>query len=651
MRKAVIIILFFVAILEAMPRKANFIAEFENRGLPRTPAEMELIAPLEDIWTGFDILSYDIHIKFNIPDRSIRASTTLTVALLDSLDTLFIDFSHLLEIDSLFVDNNPVEIISTNDSIRIPLGGIYGQGDTITVRVDYHGSPRFGYLVRQNPYAQNVYFSFSEPNDAYGWFPCHNVPYDKAIFCLTADVPLGYLVAGNGVITLDSVDVSGGRRIVRWEENYPMAPYLFSVAIYPYVLLIDTTEGGIPVHFYMYPEDTSKFVSDWAETPRMIEVFSLLFGPYPFEKYGMAEAPIMGGWGAMEHQTCTTYGDRLVDGSGRFKDVVAHELSHMWWGDMVTCGTWKDLWLNEGFATYSEALYIEQTQSFSAFRDYVAQLKMAYFSQEPREGRFPIYDPEYLWGVTVYNKAACVLDMLRYELGDSIFFEALREYGNEFKYSYAVTEDFRNVCERVSGRSLEWFFQQWIYSPGYPELDYWWSVASMDSAWIFHIDFHQTQTDAPIFRFPLEIQLTCADSVRLLRVMISNAWESFDFIFRARPLLVDIDPNSYVILKVNYRGTPVFSQHENHPGLFDLQTYPNPFNAELKIRVFVPAAGRYYLYVYDVQGRIVDELLNTELYPGNYTLNWKPGSLASGVYFLRLAGLGVDNSHPVLYIK
>lgn len=650
-----LIILFVVASGWAIPKYVDQkIGSCVNGFFPTTPREMEQLLPLDSLFAGFDILRYDAYIKFDIPSRYISGKVTIKVKLLEQLETLFVDFSRLLTLDSLFLNGLPAEIIRRNDSICVVLDGAFNANDTITVEVNYRGSPWRGYYVRENPYERNVYFSFTEPYDAPYWFPCRNVPFDKAYFTLLADVPIGCMVAGNGILTLDSVDVLAGRHYFRWEESYPMAVYLFSVSIYPYWFHAETTSTGIPIYYYMYPEDSSRFSVDWGETPTMLEVFSTLFGDYPFEKYGMAECPIMGGWGAMEHQTCTSYGDRLVDGTGRFKMVVAHELSHMWWGDMITCGTWKDIWLNEGFATYSEALYVERRDGFDAFRNYIAMLKVEYFEREEAEGRFPIYDPLYMWGVTVYNKAGVVLDMLRKELGDSLFFALLHAYRRRFEYSFAVTSDFVDLCNELIGRPLDWFFNQWIYSPGYPELDYWWNVVNTDSGWVLMMSFQQVQLDAPIFRFPLEIRVTSADSARLFTVLIEHEREDFAFLFPpgARPLFVELDPNSYVLMKYNFRGSEIMSGGSYNPFLLSLELYPNPFNSSLLICSAVPYAGHYQVSVVDIQGRKVDDIVSGFLERGNRNFLWTPSpDIPSGKYFVVLYGDDSYVAKDVVYLK
>jgi hypothetical protein len=196
-------------------------------------------------------------------------------------------------------------------------------------------------------------------------------------------------------------------------------------------------------------------------------VYSSLFGPYPFEKFGFNESEVGGG---MEHQTNVSLGSGFINGAGNYEWLYVHELSHMWWGDMVTLVDWRHCWLNEGFATYSEALWWEHLYGMPGLKTYVTSLQNQYISWEAGGHLYPMFDPplQYLFSTTTYEKGACVLHMLRFLIGDSLFFASLQAYGQTYKYKNASSDDFKNSVESVSGEALDWFFDQWVYGGGSP---------------------------------------------------------------------------------------------------------------------------------------------------------------------------------------
>ena len=399
---------------------------------------------------------------------------------------------------------------------------------------------------------------------------------------------------------------------------------------------------------------------DWDCTPDAVSFFSETFHPYPFDRYSMAEV-VMGG--AMEHQTCTSMGESLVDGSGTYYTIVAHELSHHWWGDMITCGTWQDIWLNEGFASYCEVLYVEHIYGESSRHSYIADQMSQYFSWEDWEGRFPIYNPDYMWGGTVYKKGSCVLDMLRTELGDSLFFAVLREYADRYEYGTVETDDFIGVCEEISGEELGWFFDQWIFEQGYPEIEYDWGIDGSDSlGWDLTFKARQVQEDAPVvFRFPFYVRITFLGYSDTVIVIPFNS-DSIRYVghFTLRPMAVEPNADARVVMKTT-RVPGAIAEGRAIPSDFALTAYPNPFNSSVKITIDGVGAGSkpVPIAIYDLRGNMVgampastDIAVNTET-GGAHTFIWTPDkSVPSGVYLIRVKqGNSTCITKNIIYIK
>jgi aminopeptidase N len=260
------------------------------------------------------------------------------------------------------------------------------------------------------------------------------------------------------------------------------------------------------IEYYVLEENLENAKKDFAKHPEYLKTLSELFGEYPFikEKYGIAE--MLWQNGAMESQTITAIGSNFISGMNFYESMIIHELAHHWWGNSVTPKTWNDIWLNEGFATYSEALYYEKTSGFDALKSTMSSFKSKINSES---GQILSNPGTNLFSATVYNKGAWVLHMLRKEVGDSLFFVGLKSYYNTFKYKNAEIKDFKKVIEKISNRNLDKFFNQWIFEgSGFLELEIKLSEKVISKNEIeLKIDIKQIQTGYENYHFPLDMEL------------------------------------------------------------------------------------------------------------------------------------------------
>jgi hypothetical protein len=501
---------------------------------------------------SYDALHYEINMDIDIPGDSVRTATVFIDcrSQTDTLTTVDLDFDGL-DIDGVTVDDVSMSYTREGDQLLISLGSAISEGDSFQVAVHYHGHPYssgyFGLVI-----SPDVTYTMCEPDGARLWFPCYDKPSDKATVELNITVPTGYIVASNGVLVETVVDEKADTETFRWYEGYPIATYLISLAISQYATFSYWYYEGqdtMEIACYAPPAESADAAMDFANLPEMLHCYSDLFGLYPFieEKYGMATFP----WGgAMEHQTCTSWGFPLP-GNQYWDFVVAHELAHQWWGDWVSPDDWRDIWLNEGFATYSEALWWEYLYGDWGLRSYMEEMQEYYVWWESNSGRsFPIYDPPpgYMFSPTEYEKGGTVLHMLRFVVGDSTFLGILRTYGTAYAYGNAITEDFQGICETESGQDLDWFFDQWIYDHGFPEYSFVWTSEDQGTrGYEVNVTVVQIQENGPIFNMPVEVGITTTSEGILDTVIVDEASEIFQFVVQDEPLAVQLDPNHWLL--------------------------------------------------------------------------------------------------------
>jgi hypothetical protein len=423
-----------------------------------------------------DVLHYDLTIEVDPATEWLGGTNTITVrSLVDNLTVFRVRIADYFTLTSVTSGGVPAVWTRIDPAtIEITLDRPYNADEQFELFIAYNGFPidqGFGSIVftTHGLSQQPLVFTLSEPWYAYTWWPAKDVNTDKATGDLSITVPNTMNVASNGVL-VSTADLPGNRRQFNWSTAYQMVPYLFSFGATNYTRFSGTwtyPSGSMPLEFFVYPErDTPGNRDGWLRTIPMLTTFSTLFGQYPFvsEKYGIYNFGFNGG---MEHQTMT--------GQGGFgESLTAHELAHQWWGDMITCATWRDIWLNEGFATYCEALWYE----FRPGNNGEQSLHEAMAARRPSSvnGSVYCYDDTNFSRIFSsnfsYRKGGWVLHMLRHVLGDEDFFETFALYRNAFEYRHAYTADFQDCAQVASDRDLDWFFQPWVYQVGAPDYQY-----------------------------------------------------------------------------------------------------------------------------------------------------------------------------------
>ncbi|MDX2032746.1 MAG: M1 family aminopeptidase, partial [Blastocatellia bacterium] len=449
------------------------------------------------------------------------------------------------------------------EKLAIELDRPYSRQEQLTVEIAYSCAPRKGvFFVKPDaayPNKPRQIWSQGQTEDAHWWFPCHDVTNQKMTTELLATVPAKYFALSNGELLGVRETLSEGTRTYHWSQAQPHPAYLVTIVIGDYEVIRDSYDG-LPVDYYVYRDRANEGRRLFANTPRMIEFFEKRFGyAYPYPKYAQIVVDDFL-FGAMENTSASTFTDRcLLDDRAaidiNYDDIVAHELAHQWWGDLVTCKDWTQIWLNESFATYSEYLWREHTEGSDSARVALFQDFLTYLREDRTSHRRPIVLRRYRFSEEAmdrhaYEKGACVLHMLRWVLGEDAFFRSLSHYLNRFEFGVAETNDFKVAIEEATGQNLHWFFDQWIHGAGYPELEVSYEWRREERMLRLSVRQAQELTEGtPLFRFPVEVEILTTEPGDVIeterratyRILLDKQEQEFHFPCDSKPKLVVFD--------------------------------------------------------------------------------------------------------------
>ena len=517
---------------------------------------------------NYDITYHKLEFTVDPAVASISGKVTTNFTAVTNMTSITFDMFDALTATSATVNGTTTTFTQggTNE-LTIALPTMLMAGGTATVVVEYNGTPPtgsgFGSFTTDVHGVNNtpVLWTLSEPFGARDWWPCKqdlNDKVDSIDVYITA--PSQYVAVSNGIEPQDATYqvIAGTNKITHFKHNYPIPAYLIAIAVTDYQIY--NQQGGLgtaaspffPIVNYMYPETASAQIASLAPTPSIINFYESKFGAYGFrnEKYGHCQFAWGGG---MEH---TTVSFMTANANGAYsRSLIAHEMGHQWFGDKITCGSWKDIWLNEGITEYLSGLVVEFLDGNTAFRTWKnGKITSVTGIVAPSTSNLYLTDTQAtntnrIFSSTVtYNKGSMVTHMLRNKLGDTVFYNAMNTYINnpQFAYKYAFTTDFKAQMETVTGLNLTEFFNDWVYGQGYPS--YTISVQNLTGNQA-KIIVNQTQSSPTVsfFEMPLEIKVTGAGGVtQTLRV--DNTFNGQEFIV----------PTNFLIT-----GTPVFDPEKN----------------------------------------------------------------------------------------
>ena len=518
-----------------------------------------------------DILSVRLELEFDFPkERFWGTATTRLRAINNSLESVPFDAVDL-DIksarvdggDDLKFDYDGLELI-----VRFPEA--LAEGQETSISIDYGGQqPRRGlHFVHPSPaYPSRTeqVWSQGEPENARYWFPCYDSPNEWAATEVIATVDKPKVALSNGKL-VETKDLGDGRQRFHWVQSEPHVPYLVTLVAGEFDI-IEEQAGRIPVLFYVPKEEKDKVMPTFGNTPAMIEFYAKKVGiDFPWDKYAQVVVEDFGA-GGMENTSATTLSRRnLIDERNKIDNsadpVVAHELAHQWFGDLLTCRDWSHVWLNEGFATYFEALWAEESRGPEEFEMRVRRMMQSAAEADKKPDARPVVtnvyrNPGEMFSPLAYQKGACVLHMIRRELEDDLWWKALRHYAQKHRGGMVETTDFLRAIEEATGRNMEDFFEQWLYRPGVPQVSA--AYAWNDKHGLAEITLTQTQTidkDRPAFRLNLKAGFYDEQGNETLRpIEMQEATERFLIPLDEKPAFVEIDPRGDVLMELTFKKT------------------------------------------------------------------------------------------------
>jgi len=596
---------------------------------------------------GFDVTHYTIDINVDIENRSIAGRVTTTLKLLEN-NSLHFDLVSSMTVDSLKWNDAPVTWHHFGDSLLINQPVPFQTG-SITIDTWYHGEPQphgelgAGMYFRKNGETQAnpdgdgpAIFTISEPWTAHSWWPCKDHPSDKATMTMSSTVADTLVLVSNGLLVEETQ--IGNQIKYTWHESYPISTYLVALNISNYIEW-DEMCGSVPLDYHIYPYHAENAVIDLAPTCDMVNLLSDMCGPYPFaeERYGQVEVH----WGgAMEHQTISSMGGWTLPGTGTRQKVIIHELAHQWFGDLLTPWNWPDIWLNEGFARYMEAIWVEETEGHQAYLDYMYQI-----GPHRHPDLFTtmgiLTDPDpILPNLLIYDKGGWLLHTLRCAIGDDRFFEFLNNYATDQTYAYGhvKTADFIDHAEAAANRDLDNLLIPWLYTDAAPELSV--TKNSWPSTNGTRIELSVTQNQSQLFELHIPVYEYGSAGELNHTITFSTATTTDRWTYPGVLDSLVIDP---------YKEVLAFWGDEFEPELTMQLPSPNPSGVDGVDFSYETTLSDLTASVYDSRGRLIRIFELPEL--GRFHFNNKDSEnkpLPAGRYWLRITPVNATQSFTII---
>jgi len=608
---------------------------------------------------AYDVKYYDLNLSIDPTKKIISGSLLITVRVMNLIDTLVLDLNNNFKIDSILLKKNEdalakVLFIHSGGKIKTALPASLNVNDLITAKIFYSGIPKVsiqppwddGFVWKKTPDGKPWIGVACETEGGDIWWPCKDHPSDEPdSMHLSFTVPNPLICVSNGKF-LGSADNGNSTSTFRWFVSTPINNYNVTFYAAEYKVIEDNYKSisgkTIPFYFWVLPDKYDQALNHMNVFRTEFDFLESICGPYPFgtDKHGFAHSPY---WG-MEHQSIIAYGHDFSLNEWGFDYIHLHELAHEWWGNLVTAKDWSDVWIHEGIATYTEALFVEHTKGQTALFQYMDQHRPGNIHMNALAPRNSFEAGAAFFFLNPYNRGASVLHTLRYYVGDQTFFKILKAWAypdstdtdnsNGRLCRIVNTDDLKLVAEELSGKNLNNFFEVFFRQKSYPILKIARGVSETSFTWT-------TENSVPLdLDVPVRVNGT-------IQVIDMNEGKGRAPIKQSDEIM--IDPNGWILMEPDY----VTEMNENEPGIKDYklgQNFPNPFNPVTKIIYEVPATSEVTIRVYDSLCQLVHET-KTVAGSGRHNYHFDGSELSSGMYFYYMEADAVDGSDSFSDVK
>jgi len=489
------------------------------------------------------IYYYKIQIELKAGENKFQGKVNIHAKILGHGNFIEFDLTSKAVVDSVFVDGKVAAYTFANDKLRIVASDDHFVKN-INVKICYTAHYDNDGLRIDTEYNTTRISSYGLPYTARLWWPCKDKPSDKADSAdIVITAPKGLTAVSNGKLTKQITNADSTSTFY-WSVRYPIYPDVISLAVGNYVSFTRYYKN-MPMVFYVFPEDLEKAEKDFSVLPEIIKSHVKCFGEYPFikEKYGVAEFTTES---YREHQTIPSLGKKYVTGEDKYERILAHELAHQWFGNSLSVKSWTDVWLNEGFATYAFALWVENNKGKDSYFKTINS-----FNKKDFPGTVHVRDTtnaDSMFNTSTFLKGALILHMLRHVMGDQLFFSTIKKYIQKYSGKNVSTADFVQVCENYFGHTLKWFFNEWLYTTSRPQFDLKYAYTGMDKAYLIKVRLKQLQKDGTVFKIPVDIQVNFKDGSSSKTVVWDKyADQSFLIRVNKRPVSVIPDPDNWIL--------------------------------------------------------------------------------------------------------
>ncbi len=503
---------------------------------------------------NIDVVHYRFEIALTDQSDSIHGKAQIQVKFLSPAGQFKLDLKSVssgkgMIIHSIKENKSDISYTHQQDIISISLPRKTSPGETRTFIIDYRGIPADGLIISKNKFGRRTFFADNWPDRGCNWIPCVDDPADKATVEFMVTAPGHYQVVANGVL-IEETNVAGNKRLTYWKENVAVATKVMVIGVADFSRqLAGTINECIPVYSWVYPEDKKPGFKDFGLATDILLFFINYIGEYGYKKLASVQSKTR--FGGLENANTIFYNQDLVDGSGRSENTQAHEIAHQWFGNMVTEKSFAHLWLSEGFATYLAIIYFEKKYGADTARYMLKDDRDQIIDFANKSNRAVVdNDPNFmsLLNSNNYQKGSWILHMLRRQLGDTVFHKAIKTFYSAYAGKNADTKDMQTIFEKVSGKNLSLFFQQWLYTAGIPKLAISWSYLPTEKK--ISVSIKQLQKTS--FSFPLEIELTNTSGGKQLKVFnVSKQEETFSFPVKEKTRTITLDPNLSLLFSGN----------------------------------------------------------------------------------------------------